>query len=105
MSFLAEFKSLADKLKAEEHALAGKAESLFGHTETLIAGIVSELRPALTADVKALTAEAVADGRKLETEALADVKTELAAIKALLGQAVNPAPVPAPAPAQPPAQS
>ncbi|MFC1418587.1 hypothetical protein [Streptacidiphilus cavernicola] len=77
---------------------------LFGIEETrahaLVEAVITDALPVLqqarqdiTNDVVKLVGEAKADGAALYTEALADVKTEIAALKALINSTPAPAPV------------
>jgi hypothetical protein len=92
MSFLTELESVATDLVAEGHALASKATGLFGTARKVIEGIVSELTPALE-QLKTDMAGQVAD---LIAEGTADVKADLAEIKALLAGVTATAPQAAP---------
>lgn len=65
-----------------------KAHSLVEAVITDALPVLQQVRADITADVVKLVGEAKADGETIYAEALADVKAELAAIKALL----NPAP-------------
>lgn len=97
VSFLAEFKSIVTELEAEGHALAGKASGLFGTAEKVIEGVASEIAPVIvqvradvTADITTLLAQASGDAATLGAEALADLKAEIAKVKAAV-EALNPA--------------
>lgn len=74
-----------------------KAHSLVEAVIADTAPVFNQLRTDIVADVAKLSAEAKADAGALYAEALSDVRTELAAIKALIGQQAPPVADPTPA--------
>lgn len=101
LDLTAEFQALVTKLEEEGHALAGKFRAIFDHYAKLGEAVATEVRPLIAKDVADLVHLAHTD----TVQGIEQLRADVAELKALLGQVINPAPAPAPAPAEPTAQA